>query len=343
MAEDTTCVSLGQGTGDQTTPYGSGVKWGGENIYQGGLSCLDKADLQTLFVESYGYWNKSDVDFNFSDAPTADNDENYVHDNDAGGLWDKSGGQGTTEADLKIIIPPTISAVIATTKFDNNGKTIYAAVPNKITVSTPDVEQTSGDIIYHGGQLQVGVKFYAWASDDQMPLRSIIVKWGDDSLPISSGEGSKFQNHKPRCQHDANEKLGICNEEGAGKLFEGYACAEDADCAHLKVSDTEKCKLSGAYKDDRFGDTEQACLEGYFQYNHTYSCNAPTQMDVPGEGSVKACKFQIGVQAKDNWGWCNTNDLKGAYGDGAKDYCNLADINNTDAAEKYDGAIYMIP
>ena len=131
-----------------------------------------------------------------------------------------------------------------------------------------------------------------------------------------------------------------------------YACAEDGECAHLKnteklyINSDEKDATTGyKYFDDRFGDTEQACIEGYFQYNHTYGCNAPTQMDVPGEGSVKACKFQIGVQAKDNWGWCNGDDgdkTKSGYSpELGTDTCDS--VNYPDTAEKYDGAIYMIP
>jgi hypothetical protein len=253
---------------------------------------------------------------------------------------------------------PTISAVVATTKVDSNGKTIYAAIPNKITITTPDTEKQSGDIVFYGKQLPVSVKFYAWADDDHMPLRSVIVKF-EDNVTVGSTDGdSKFKNYKPRCQGTEHEPLGICNKKGEGELYLGYACLEDSDCTHLEVDPAEPCKVGpkpqaegGAYKEDRFGDTEQACQEGYFQYNHTYTCGADNAIPqlVPGKTEeVWACKFEIGVQAKDNWGWCNGDDVNPNSGpnvDGSKGAYEVnCDIETkVQAAEYYDGYIYMIP
>ena len=115
---------------------------------------------------------------------------------------------------------------------------------------------------------------------------------------------------------------------------------------HLKVSDAEKCKLTGGYKADRFGDTEQACHEGYFQYNHTYSCENGTE-DVTIDGkTIKACKFEIGVQAKDNWGWCNGNHKDPNWGpeaDGSGGAYEATCDSMGNKYEYYDGYIYMIP
>ena len=68
--------------------------------------------------------------------------------------------------------------------------------------------------------------------------------------------------------------------------------------------------------------------------------------------AVKGCKFEIGVQAKDNWGWCNGNHnyggpteelIGGAYGDGIPNACDFALDTYKSSAEYYDGYIYMIP
>ena len=59
---------------------------------------------------------------------------------------------------------------------------------------------------------------------------------------------------------------------------------------------------------------------------------------LPGETvAVKGCKFEIGVQAKDNWGWCNGD------GGGAGAYDDACKTSLSKPYEYYDGFIYMIP
>lgn len=57
-----------------------------------------------------------------------------------------------------------------------------------------------GDVVGKDGQLEAYMKFYAWASDDQMPLRNVIVNWGMAGANPTAGAEGKYKNQKPRCQ-----------------------------------------------------------------------------------------------------------------------------------------------
>jgi len=301
--------------------------------------------------------------------------ETFYENKDAGNIWDIS--------ETALQNPPTVAGFVNTQKSDEAGNPLYAAAPDKLTVSTPDFTALEGDVVGFDGQLDISLKFYAWADDDQMPIRSVTVDWGD-SKTLGPLEGL-YQNHKPRCQRSAGEELGVCNKPGPG-LYYGYACSPDSDeCDHLTADqggimkcwvdadcdyDSDAATLKESCKADRFGDTVDACKEGYFNYKHMYMCQTISgvpecgtseaatasycQTEVPGQGGQRGCRFKPAVQIKDNWGWCNADhdaygdavDEDGYYDDSGNngyDDCDLKYSDNKNAAEYYDGFIYVIP
>ena len=74
----------------------------------------------------------------------------------------------------------------------------------------------------------------------------------------------------------------------------------------------------------RFGDSSDACEEGYYQFTHIYECkNGGAGWD----SSSKSCKFTPKVQVLDNWGWCNSLDGNGKWNDNETDPKKYKDRN----------------
>lgn len=258
---------------------------------------------------------------------------------------------------------PIVAGIVSTGLSNAAGQPVFAAAPNKVTLGTQTGSKAEGDIVGEGGQLEVFAKFYAWAHDEQSPIRKVLVSWGDFSAATSVA--GKLQNHKPRCQRFAQELLGKCmgfdNTD-----YAGYACAETSECAHLPNAFCMKL-VQGEGEgmtlgEDRFGDTSKqtladACIEGYFQFNHTYSCPTVVGLTDCGEDLTNsncavtlddgraACRYRLGVQVKDNWEWCNGDhgkDAKAVEKEGywGEDGCKLGTKN---ALEYFDGFIYVVP
>ena len=127
----------------------------------------------------------------------------------------------------------------------------------------------SGSIGPETSPYVANLKFYAWADTNHMPIREIIIDWNDSSNIIPNNVISK--NHRPEC------------------------CESQIDCDQFGLT-------------SEFGLTSQACVDKYFSFNHTYTCE--------GKGSVgweaypecvNICCFKPKVYIKDNWGWCAGN------------------------------------
>jgi len=158
-----------------------------------------------------------------------------------------------------------------------------------------------------------------------------------------------------------------------------------AICEGGIIGEAEGCEFLGSNPicmDVRphFGDTSgdasyninNACIEGYFRFNNTYTCENPSSLvfdcdDYPDKSPCKyldtsgnySCRYRIGVQVKDSWGWCNADHwstkligqgsagdmeptvigTEGYWADGAEDNCKY----NSNAYEYYDGYIYVSP
>jgi len=95
----------------------------------------------------------------------------------------------------------------------------------------------------------------------------------------------------------------------------------------------------------KFGLTPQACVDKYFSFNHTYTCEG---QDSPGWGEYIAidsdcanmCCFKPKVYIKDNWGWC-AGTPKGVYvgWDVDNNAYNCKDSTNLNTGIPYNGVI----
>lgn len=186
----------------------------------------------------------------------------------------------------------------------NNLTQTYKEGTSGITVET----KHDGVISYDGATAQaVSVKFYAYnANGQQMPLKRVIVDWGDQT-DLSVTKGS-LKNRKNQCNRTCSQTT---NADGTKKH-----CSKKEDCSG-GVSDL--CEAAN------WSDDVHACIEdtqgggsGYFTYTHIYRCEGPTSagwQDDTG-GGKGGCVFVPKVQVMDNWGWCNgTCSAKGCYND----------------------------
>ena len=203
--------------------------------------------------------------------------------------------------------------------------------------------------VYGIGNLGTAARFYAWADTDQMPLKKIYVNWGDGTN--SGGSAGKYKNKKPFCSTSDTPAL-YCAGNGSEKVIPNLTCQYNADC----VNDAGTAGGSGKCEGNAlvFGNDPDACVQGFHEYNHTYSYDekcgqsgdpfttvaddgqypkllvATSQMladkaskvfgDLKKNGITigdSFCVFKPKIQVQDNWWWCNSDPS-----DPAK-YCRL--------------------
>ena len=147
--------------------------------------------------------------------------------------------------------------------------------------------QESGDIEAEGSK-RGSVSFFAAADSNQMPIRRMIVDWGDDysdsDMPWPTGSQSGS---------DADDNF-YKNHRGLDLSF-GSQCSSDAD---------------------EFGKSGSACDDSYVTFIHDYNC---TNAKVAALDSCQydgtrllnspcteddACVYQPRVHVMDNWGYC---------------------------------------
>lgn len=172
--------------------------------------------------------------------------------------------------------PPTVRAIGSIC--DEGGRCTEGET-NAITVNN----QSRLSVIGGGGSKFVTLKFYGYADDDQMPIRHVLIDWGDESGPLIPTPGS-YKNHR-------GYKPG-----GGGAIIGPSECDGTT-----------------------FGRITGACESNPFVYTHSYSCPRDARASRPACGSPgpdgrplttncwngSACVFVPRVQLKDNWGFCN--------------------------------------
>ncbi|MFA6536990.1 MAG: hypothetical protein WCT18_01175, partial [Patescibacteria group bacterium] len=241
----------------------------------------------------------------------------------------------------------------------------YRASKSKFTLSYQNTSVNGSNLRINESQPRIAVRFFAWANDDQMPLRRVAVNWGDgDDNKIELGSKvninnanspnlSKFQNHKPHCQRQVHEPLGLCLtgttvwDYESNKINDhGLACSSDIEC--LGLGTDYHCVMDASVIGDRFGDTTEACTEGYFQFNHTYTCNSSVPV-CPDANSLETncrreldgweyCQYRVGVQVLDNWNMCRNSSGVGEYDgeQGSEDGdCKLSSLANYEKTDRY--------
>ena len=127
----------------------------------------------------------------------------------------------------------------------------------------------SGEIAPPGATSYLAVlKFYAWVDKNHMPIRELVVDWGDDSFPSGLYSGIKGKNRRQYCISEPKNP----DNQGWG------------------------------------GQMPDACTQGYFQFVHTYICQAG---GADYDKNTNKCYFTPKVYVKDNWDWCNDGSWVG--------------------------------
>ncbi len=202
------------------------------------------------------------------------------------------------------------------------------------------------------------VNFFAYADDNRMPIRRVMVDWGDGSTPLNSDRKGFYRNHKPFCEIDNVQKFCGRGENNDSRMRDavtrGLTCSTNSDCP--EESEGDQCVRVDSVYGKRFGSSpNRACTEGYFEFIHEYTCSRsdiPVNGEVPGPGKefVKrvddasvfdaatrerlltlglapesyVCVYKPKAQVLDNWGWCNGS-------------CKRIDANGAIVGDKVNG------
>lgn len=205
----------------------------------------------------------------------------------------------------------------------------------RFTINGKDDDDLTGA----DGTYFADMKFFVEANPNQMPLRRVIVEWGDEE-----GGGDQVGSRT-----DDNYYK---NRRGLSGLDDNQICGTSTD----------------------WGTTSLACDSNYFNVQHYFTCSS-TQVDLGlpqcetdsdghlaespctgGDQTDGVCVFQPRVHVRDNWGWC-TGECSGRDagcfdGDGVlgastdKDECNFEGLPNGGSWDPwiyYDGVIELEP
>ncbi|MFA5935972.1 MAG: hypothetical protein WC787_03930 [Patescibacteria group bacterium] len=172
--------------------------------------------------------------------------------------------------------PPTIAAPDLSRTCQTPGSCPIASV-GAFTLEN----QSAGPVAFSGGQAQVNMRFYGWATQDQTPLTNVYVDWGDGS--VVKIEEARMKNKKPFC--------GVTSE---CELVPGLTCGSDADCPpaagkcaprgtcsqtpSISCSRNSECEVAGKKGDkclirETFGNSNDACEANYFEFTHAFTCD----------------------------------------------------------------------
>jgi hypothetical protein len=172
-------------------------------------------------------------------------------------------------------------------------------VPGQCPISRIDTfsfnGQSEGVINVGGGSQKSTMRFYAWAANNQMPLRQLVIDWGDGKSQRL--DDTRLKNRKPFCgvQRECSNTPGLtCQTDadcpaGAGRCVAvgtcaqnpNLTCSQDTDCTIGGVKDT--CNIR-----TMFGNSTDACQQDYFDFSHLYTCGAAEAASV-ADGGLQRC------------------------------------------------------
>jgi hypothetical protein len=219
--------------------------------------------------------------------------------------WDDRATQGN---------PPTVWSIDPATC---KGSECEEGPSNSLTVN----DQNSGELSSNSF-LRASLKFYAAADKNQLPLRRVIVDWGDGgNYSGSASEDNFYKNHRGLQDNSTNSKCDLDTEWGL--------TSESCDPNYLTYSHIYTCPSSMIL------DSSKACANN----DPASASNGPCVVD---SGTAEAaCVYQPRVHVRDNWGWCagTCNNTNGCYdGDGSlsavdqDDQCNYASYPRFDSS-----------
>jgi len=171
-----------------------------------------------------------------------------------GGGWDER--ESASSADNA----PTIASVDMST-CDQNDICDTAGL-DKVTING-----MNDMIIEKEKSYPVSLKFFAWANENQMPIRDITIDWiGDKPENVKKIEYDVvLKNYKP------------CS-------------AEPCVCGNSPLS---------------FGDSAGGCITKYLNFTYIYNCEGENSPGWNAHGCSNMCCFKPTVYIRDNWGWCD--------------------------------------
>jgi hypothetical protein len=284
-----------------------------------------------------------------------------------------------------------------------NGGYIGVDYDNDGFVSSLELEAVSDHVAY--GTFNANLQFFGFADDNRMPLRKVSVNWDDGDIQNENTYGY-YRNSKPFCDEDAEpvpgglpqmNELCLRTYEDDGVFYpipSGITCVNDTDCpANLTDTGERTCldarPIAGDFNDlydtfededgddfvnydrPRFGNSDRACENIPFEFEHYYTCN-PSDADTrvstlhpntqeelfsfntsggePVTGNTMVCVFKPRVQLIDNWGYCN-GDCPGGLGG---EFCYAQDPTSPAGTEcawdsahepwtEYRGNIVIVP
>ena len=269
----------GKITDDPDLPESDGA------FYQGGIKMQltgnTDISIQKYFAQGFERWISGNQAFQGNtpfyrpdqEAQSANN-VGYVKNTD---IWDISENFGSAT--------PGMAAVGPCAQADNCKEDSGANMT--VTLST-----TPG----FGSTL---LKFYAWADSSHMPLRSVVVDWGDGER-VGDGVIGYYRNHRGL---DASNQPTCTTDNNSFGLLLGKTC----DSAPFNFSHTYTCLGASSVDGDCDGSGNPTSGKS--------SCWLTKAVNPPNG----ACVFIPRVSLQDNWGWCNGTCPGGAGGTGCYD------------------------
>ncbi|MBI5654908.1 hypothetical protein HZC53_04635 [Candidatus Uhrbacteria bacterium] len=249
-----------------------------------------------------------------------------------------------TDVSSGLHLPPYIASKnpgVDASKYAANYSYIAYYAPRPPTIAAPDTSKqcpgagqcpisqvgafslegaSEGKVAYVGGQVLSNIRFYGWATDNQMGIKDMWVDWGDKT--IQEFHDARMKNKKPICgatnecefipglgcntSNDCPPAGGKCVPVGFCAAKPQVQCMSDTDCYEAGVDTGDKCQSRLT-----FGNSSAACEQNYFEFAHVYTC--------PRESaSMSACQTGAGAEIKrcsrDNTRTC-TSDAGCAIGD----------------------------
>ena len=179
---------------------------------------------------------------------------------------------------------------------------------DKFTVNGVD----GGTILGTNGRAHASIQFFMEANPNQMPIRNVVMNWGDGSQSGSTADSNYYKNRR-------------------GLLSSSQV-------------DTYCNRPAGA---ENWGEIPDACDPNFFTMIHDFVCSESKIFSLPTCGGVfdesegctdgSSCYFTPRLQVKDNWGWCTgscgdadpangpagTDCVDDSDGTSGKDECNF--------------------
>lgn len=216
-------------------------------------------------------------------------------------------------------------------------------------------DQTSGSVVIKTSPGKAVMKFYAHAHEEQMPIRSIWVDWGDGKNKYESGDPSFFRNrygHQDgRC--DTSVNFNYCRNLNLTG-FPDRICSSRDDCKDLPQCVLEKDSPTDSSGPLSFGRIlDRTCDDNYYRFDTVYECSKTSANWKSGADCSDltlaalyggCCEFTPRVRVRDNWGWCNgTCGVAGSPG-GTGCYGDTECLGlNTGAWTEFAGTVLVPP